>query len=426
MKLNRQTPRGSIAAGRRRDERSGPHTESNKNNTDEKKESAIQIRGNIIHDVWEATQRTVKLIRTVSETRERGEQVPGKTVPRPDPVALGKAGGKSQEKGNHFQFVLAELKAKTRAKTQSRHANQDVVLKLDGSPMSTSPVSRHGRESQDENQSPCLVEGKAFSSSSDQGSPMSVRAWFNKGGMFQKVTTGTERFQFGAIQVSRRKAQNRTPPRLPTQMFRGKKTNNTSDDEITSNNRRHLWFENLGSPRKVARFNLPFKKKNAGIDKSKSLGYFELHGGVHFNDGVDYESMDNSSDYQLTRQIKGLLMTMTSCEQKLASLRMETKKNTSDLRSEVRRLNEVVESITHHQALRYRGLLDDIQENQRTLGHIESGFDYLLSIMNRPRGSMFQNKLYRFVWFLLDQTVASLLILVQISTTFYSRYRFKK
>lgn len=429
MKLTRQTLRASTPASKRKEERNELCNESYKLNTDEKKEPAVQARGNIIHDVWDATQRTLKLIQTTSEGRERGEKGSGRVPSRHELNGVGRADGKSQEKGSHFQLVLAELKAKTRARTQGKHAVQEVISKYEGSPVSASPSSRYDCEVQEENESPFLEKEKALSSSSDQGSPTSLKTWFNKTGMFQRGTYAAERFPFGAIQFPRRKAQNRTPPRLSTQMFKTRKNNNTSDDELTSlSNRRHLWFEkDPSSPRKVTRFNLPFKRKNTGMDRrSKSLGYFELQGGLRYEEGMDYESIDNCSDAQLAHEIKCLLVTMTSCEQRLVGLRMETEKNTIDLRSEVCRLNEVVENITHHQELRYRGLLDDIQENQRTLGQIESGFDYLLSSMNRPRGSLLQNKLYRLMWFLLDHTIASLLTFVQISTTFYSRYRFKK
>lgn len=429
MKLTRQTPRGSVATSRRREERNEHRVELDKN-TDESREPGVQVRGSIINDVWEAAQRTVKLIQTSGETRERREKVHGRVSSRPELCAVNKADGKSQEKVSHFQLVLAELKAKTQARTQSKHAVQEMILKHEGSPVSNSPCSQYGSEIQEDNESPFVEEGKAFSSSSDQGSPTSLRTWINKTGIFQKGSLVSERFQFGAISLPRRKAQNRTPPRLPTQMFKTRRNNNTSDDEFSSsiNNRRHLRFEkDSSSPRKLTRFNLPFKKKNTEIDRrSKSLGYLELQDGIHLKEGVDYESIDDCSDTQLAREVKYLLVTMASCERRLVGLRMETERNTADLRSEVRRLNDVVESITHYQELRYRSLLDDIQENQRTLGQIESGLDYLLSSLNRCRGSVFQKKLYRLMWFLLDHTIASLLTLVQIFTTFYSRYRFKK
>lgn len=437
-KIHRTSPR---VPSKRRREKFESVPVSNKSLQDEK-EQCFNFRGNVVQEIWVATQRTVKLIKPENGNRTQGvgeeetDSEHAKDIVTNEALfssigCIARKGIRNtpNERKSHFQVVMSELKSKTKTKNNGRDTFAGRFSKEKESPTAIhGRFSSGGEERQETIGGPLHFSENAFLESPEQGTPGNIKTWLSKAVIFQKGSPASERFQFASTQHPKRPFLTISPGNRSTRAVNG--TQDLMEEGNHSGPCGTCRREgDIGShPRKENMLIRPFRRKGAFevLRRSRSVGNFSFQLDQLFDDRVDFEPIDQIPDRRLVTQIQELLRVLDVSETHLSNLRIQGERNTFELRSEIRRLNHMVISTTHTQELRYGSLIDSIHENYRTLGQVESGFDYFLTLMNREKRSSIRHRFSRCIWFFLDHTVASLLTIVYVTTSIYSHYRFKR
>lgn len=437
-KVHRTSPR---VPSKRRREKAETVPISNKSSQDEK-EQGFNFRGNVVQDIWDATQRTVKLMKPDGGNRAQGvveeetnsEQVKDISTNEASFSSIGCSTRKGtrntpNERKPHFQVVMSELKSKTKTRNNHRDAFAGLFSKDKESPTTIHEGFSSGGEGHVEKIGvPLHFCENAFLECSEQGTPASIKNWLSKATIFQKGSPVSEIFQFASTPNPRRPFLTISPGNRSTRAGNGTQDFMEERDYSGPCRSSRREADTSAHPRKGNRLIRPFRRKGAFeiLKRSRSVGNFSFQLDQLFDDCVDFEPIDSTPGPRLVAQVHELLRVMDLSEENLTNLRIQGERNTFQLRSEIRRLNNMVLSMAHTQELRYRSLIDSFHENYRTLGQVESGLDYFLTLMNREKRSSIRHRFSRCIWFFLDHTVASLLTIVYVITSIYSHYRFKR
>lgn len=445
QKLGKNTNRASPRLpSKRRREKSETGTASTSKNCHDAKENGSNVRGNMVQGIWEATQRTVKLIKPESVSRV-GDSVHDETKSGQVGVCattkdesyssmgcIARRGARNTptERKNHFQVVMAELKYKSRPKNGSKDPFVG-SFKEKESPTAINCMSSSEGEDVERMRVPLNIFDNSVLSPPCHGTSGNVKNWLSKATIFQKGPSPSERSLHALTTTPRRPFRNISPgPRtshLPSAYtdidgLIGLRSDSGTPMNPESEDDAYLHI------RRGSRFIRPFRRKGGFevFKRSWSLGQVNYDIDALFDENFDREPPDVAPDTRMVEQVHELLRVMDVSEDNLANLRIQGERNSFELRSEIRRLNQMIISMTHTQELRYCSLLDSLHENCRTLGQVESGFDYFLTIMNRQKRSSIGHRSSRWLLFFLDHIVASLLTIVYVITRVYSHYRFKR
>lgn len=437
MKLHPRSTGSSPNTRRRDGSAQNQNQNHNRSPPEHRRDNPFCFRGSVVQDVWEATQRTVKLRRAIggNKNKEQGEDSDTKDM-LPEAICPSKRNCSQRntcsEKRNQFQLVMDEFKAKTKARINSKddigEANKSSPTCVEATPFGT----EHDTE-----QSVSLDEDCVTDNLRENEGSRGTRNWIQVGGIFQKTRPKSS---VDPTDIALRSFQFRKqmPENMSSQKGGGAtasggegaaETLKKSDNAPVSARRLFRFGLDQGPTyRKGARVALSMKRREVStvVQRSRSIGAlsFRTMGPLDEEDnGALPRSNLKSSDTLLAAQIHELVEALNECQQKLTRVRMEADRNRSELRSEVYRLKEVISSFSQTQELQYRSLLSGLDENYRTLGHVESSFDYFSSLLNRFKRSTFQYQLKHITFFLLDRFVAASLALVHGATAFYCQLR---
>lgn len=409
MKLNRTSarlPHSARKCGR------GEHAQLNQGSQQApRRDGTFSSRGNVVQDVWEVTQRKVKLMKAGTAQRQRDQRdtlVDDRNCDIKEPGTSASKRSRSRrdfagDGKNQFQIVMDEVKARSKARIISKElANES----KGGSPTTIQTPDSFPRPDIDGNREEhdnWAPDEERIAGCSGGVSPPSGKNWLAKTAMFPKALLNVGQ---------RRSFQLRRDLPQAVQSKQGVKPRNDNGqtgnlhNQSTSNRRLFRFGADQNAiPRKGGRLGFQFKRKDdmVSIMKSKSIGVLAFRSDSLFNDEYSFHVEDRDSDnVQLDAQVQDLVVSLSRCQRMLDRVREEASKNRAELRSEVDRLNQIISTFSSTQEIRYRGLLDSLNDNARTLGHVESSFDHFSSLLNRLTRSTAQAQLMKVTFFLVN------------------------
>lgn len=394
------------------------------------REQNSNVRGNVVQDIWVATQKTIRMIKAEGLNKEQGNiratdcpgidkaHISGKDWLTSSTSSASRRSGQtgSMERRNHFHLVMKELKFRSRLRQGGKEHIVHSKVDLNSSPTAIQGLPSSGRINEVHGDRILLEPlGNSARNTPTLEASGSAKSWLPRTQMVQK-STSTPEVEAGINEEGISSKKNCTDQPWTITGLPGLSSICDGYEFVPSYHitRRHGRIHE--------------KKWSEGTLKKGFLAQYDSPISFKFHDEHTGDPLDSSLDVQnrLLKEVRELLRVMDESENSLMNLRVKTERNSCDLRSEIRQLNQLIVSMTQTQELHFHRLLDSLQENCRTLAQVESGFDYFLSLMNRQKRYSFGSRPSRWVLFLLDHTVASILTLVYVFSSIYTHFRSKE
>lgn len=346
--------------------------------------------------------------------------------------------GEFKEKRN-FQQVIGELKAKAmqrKVEKSTRENNPDAKQRFDSSPKpKCDSFATHGIDS-----SPSNIQDSSINDTLDSGTNSANRrkfhlidrnvqsnfsSWLVKAGRMKSSTPGESHSHHGPATQFRRSSFRMGLGRSAGLNTTGIAPEHRNVVETDLDGTRSMM--NLGELFAHQGKNLGPRLRQIGRDakdvlrRTKSSHSLYNHHDSYMDTRSDPLALEEYT--MLTGSIQDLEQRMENAEKELHTFLDNATRQREQIVSEVTRLTKLCNSLKNEQEVKFRSVLDIFNENHKTLGYVESNFDYLLSVVDRGRRQGVREYVIRILQFLGDNTMDKIFYAIHAASEMLMRIR---